>query len=193
MRNKPVVAAVAATLSVVAFSASSAYATPPFNLRAGLELSERGTRVAAGGPLVSEDFIVNGECIEASYAKLLNNDDPVDVIQVEPPVDDECKQGTLSGAIKYVALSDTGQALVVALPSLALTTAAGCVYDLTLLAGEFDVGPEAAAYVTGEATGLRSPASSKTCARTIRTGFNVGEYGQDSFLLTPSLVEGPKF
>jgi hypothetical protein len=188
MRIKTAMAAVVAVLSVLAVAASSAYAAPGINLRAGLELTERGTPVPAGGQVVSESFLVNGECLEASYGKLLNNGDPVDVVQVEAPVYDHCQQGTLSGGLKYVALSDTGTALVVAQPSLALTTPQGCVYDLTLLQGDFTIGDETVAYITGEATGLRSLASSRTCARTIKTGFSVGESGQDGFLLITELV-----
>jgi hypothetical protein len=184
---KATIAAAVAAFFVLALAAG-AYANPGIDLRAGLELTERGTPVPAGGPLVSESLIVNGECVEASYAKLLNNGDPVDVVQVEPPVYDRCQSGSLSGSLKYVALSDTGAALVVAEPALALTTPAGCVYDLTLLTGEFTIGDETVAYVTGEATGLRSGASSKTCARTIKTGFTVGESGQDGFLLITELT-----
>ncbi|HYB22388.1 MAG TPA: hypothetical protein VED41_01225 [Solirubrobacteraceae bacterium] len=193
MRIGTVMGVSVAAVALAAMAASSAYAVPPINLRAGLELTERGTPVAPGGQLVSENFIVNGECVEASYAKLLNNGDPADVIQVEPPVDVACQHGSISGGLSYVALSDTGQALVVA-PSLELTQPGPCVYDLTLLTGQFNVGPEAAAYVTGEATGVRNPwASRGSCARSIRTGFSVGEYGRDEEFLTPSLIEGHGF
>jgi hypothetical protein len=189
MRMKATILAAVAALFVLALAAS-AYAAPGINLRAGLELTERGTPVPAGGQVVSENLLVNGECLEASYGKLLNNGAPVDVVQVDPPVYDHCQSGSLSGGLSYVALSDTGSALVVAMPALALTTPAGCVYDLTLLAGEFTIGDETVAYITGEATGLRSPASSKTCARTIKTAFSVGESGQDGFLLITELTSG---
>lgn len=189
MRMKATIAAAVAALFVLALAAS-AYAAPGINLRAGLELTERGTPVAAGGPVVSESLIVNGECVEAAYAKLLNNSDPVDVVQVEGPVYDRCQSGSLSGGLRYVALSDTGSALIVAQPTLALTTPAGCVYELPVLQGEFTIGDETVAYVTGEATGWRSPASSRTCAPTIKTGFTDGISGTDGFLLITELTSG---
>jgi hypothetical protein len=192
MRMKATILAAVAVPFALALAAS-AYAAPGINLRAGLELTERGTPVPAGGQVVSESLIVDGECVEASYAKLLNNGDPVDVVQVEAPVYDRCQSGTLSGGLGYVALSDTGSALIVAQPSLELTTPAGCVYALPVLQGEFTIGDETVAYVTGEATGWRSFGSSRSCAPTIKTGFTDGVSGKDGFLLITELTSGFKF
>jgi hypothetical protein len=191
---KMAVAAFAAALSLAAVTTSGAYANQGINLRAGLELTERGTPVPAGGAVYNENFVLDGECHEESVGKLLNNGAPIDVIALGALTWDKCEQGSLSGAIKYMALSDTGTALIYTDPTLTLTTPGPCVYEFSLLQGQFPVGEGTGAYITGEATGYRNPrANGASCARTIHTEFTVGEFGADEFLLNTEPTSSPRF
>jgi hypothetical protein len=182
-----VMTALVAALSLAALTAVSAQAEI-VNLRAGLELTERGTPVSNGGAIYNENFVMNGGCLEASNGKLLNNGDPIDLIQLGALTYDRCEQGSLSGTIKYLGLTDTGTAYVYTEPGLTLTTAGPCVYKFGLLEGNFTIGDETVAYVSGTATGYRAQGSVASCASTMHTGFNVGEYGTDDFLLETGLT-----
>ncbi|HTW41912.1 MAG TPA: hypothetical protein VMD79_06335 [Solirubrobacteraceae bacterium] len=185
-------AAVVAVFSFAALGAGNTCAAP-FNLRHGLELSERGTPVPAGATVLNENFIVDGECLEESDGKLLNNDSPVDTLALEAPAYNNCQHGSLSGAPRFVTLSDTGEALVLTAPALSLTTAGPCVYEFGLLTGKFSVGEDTIAYVTGEATGIRSFQSSRSCALALHTEFAFVDLGADGFALDTELSDSPLF
>ncbi len=187
MRTRKVLVALVASLALGAVGAGGAQANF-VNWGAGLELTERGTPVANGGAIYNENFVIDGGCLEASNGKVLNNGAPIDLIQLGAPTYNRCEQGTLSGQIAYMGLTDTGTAIVYTEPGLTLTTPGPCVYRFGLLEGSFTIGDKTVVYVSGTATGYRSQGSSSSCASTMRTGFNVGEYGTNGFLLETSLV-----
>jgi len=195
MRSRMVVAAVVAALSLAAFAASDAYAGQLVNLRAGLELTEHGVPVPPGGTVIDENLMMTDECLEAANGKLLNNGDAVDLIQLGALWYDSCKDGgSLTGAIKYIGLSDTGAAVIYPEPAFTLTTPAGCVYKFGLLGGEFTIGDETVVYILGHATGaLDARASSRSCPSTLQTEYSIGEKGTDGLLLNTELTSAPKF
>ncbi|HYB24326.1 MAG TPA: hypothetical protein VED41_11040 [Solirubrobacteraceae bacterium] len=190
MRIKAAIGTVAAALACAGFGVSGAQARKGTEQIEALQLSERGTPVPAGATVVNENVILDGQCLQAAYAKVLSNDDPVDVLAVEPLAYSQCETGSeLSGQLKYVAFSNTGMALAVAQPAFVLSTPGPCVYEFSVLEGQLTVAPEAATYIVGEATGLRNAsASAGSCARRAHTEFTLGEWGADSFLLTPELT-----
>ncbi len=190
MRTRMVIATFVAALSLAAVTAGSAAANPIVNLRAGLQLTEQGTPVTPGGYVYNENFVINGECLEANTGKLLNNGDAVDLIQLGSLTYDRCQSGSLSGAIKYIGLTDTGVAYIYNEPGMTLTTPSSCVYDFGLLQGNFTIGDETVVYISGSATGWRDRHSPSSCASTLTTSFNVGEYGKDDLLLETALVSG---
>jgi hypothetical protein len=190
LRIKASIGTFVAVLALAGVAAGGAYAAGGGKLVEGLQLSERGTPVPSGAAVLNENFIVDGQCLQAATAKVLDNGDPVDVLQVEPLTYNQCEGGgALSGQLRYVALSETGMALAVAQPALVLNAPGPCVYEVSLLQGQFPIGVETAAYVVGEATGyLNAAASTAKCAHTIHTEFTVGEFGADGFLLNTELT-----
>jgi len=188
MKTRNVMVTLVVSLALLALTGGVAQANI-VNFGAGLKLTERGTTVPNGGAIYNENFVIDGGCLEASNGKLLNNNDPVDLIQLGAPTYDRCEQGTLSGAIAYLGLTDTGTAIAYTEPGLTLTTPGPCIYRFGLLEGSFTIGDETVVYVSGTAVGVRqAKGSSASCASTMRTGFNVGEYGRDGFLLETALT-----
>jgi hypothetical protein len=190
MRIKTALAAFVAAISFAAIAAGGANAAL-VNFSQGLELTENGAPLASGSAVTNEQLTIDGHCVQESPGKLLNNDGIADIMQFSAPNWTECQSGSVSGAVKYVALSDTGTAILYMEPMLALTTSTGCTYDFALVTGTFPDSIEA--YITGEAFGLRSFTSSHSCAPTLRTEFRAVELGSNIQPLGSELTNSPKF
>lgn len=190
MRMKTAVAAFAAAISFGALGASGANAAL-VNFSKGLQLTENGAPLASGSAITNEQLTIQGHCVQESPGKLLNNDGIGDIMQFGAPEWTECQNGSVSGAVKYVALSDTGVAILYMEPMMQLTTSTGCTYEYALLTGSFPDTIEA--YISGEATGIRSPKSSHSCALTLRTEFHAVELGANIAPLGSELISPPKF
>jgi hypothetical protein len=194
MRIKTAIGAFTAALAAIVVGLAPGVALAAPNLEEGLQLSERGVPVVPGAKVLSENFVLAGRCEQEAYGNVLNNEDPVDLVHVQPLAYNQCEPGDeLSGQIRWIAFSDSGNALVVAQPGLTLTTSGGCSYEIgllmgSLLVGGFNEGVETGAYVEGEATGFRTATSPSSCAHLLRTEFTVGEFGADEYLLNTELI-----
>ncbi len=192
MMIKRVVSVLALALALGAVSVGNAYAAGPPPFGAGLELTENGTP-ASPGAIVEDGQVILGSCVEDSLGKIVNNGDPVDLLQFGPPTYVRCEPDTLSGGVSIVALGDTGTALLLMFPTLTLTTPQPCVYQFAMLNGSFRVGtPYGGPYITGEATGsLNRSGSSASCARTLHTEFAAVEQDSEDQTFGAELTKSP--
>jgi hypothetical protein len=190
MKVKLVIVAMSAVLSLAALT-SSASAAGPINWREGLQLSELGTPVKPGAAVFNDQLILSN-CQVQSTAKLLNNDNPIDLLTAGATTYTYCEAGTVSSRFQLLELADNGTATIA--PDLTLTTPGPCVYFYPLLTGTFQIGGESIANVTGTGTGYRQRGSVSSCAPTITSPFESGLVGSvDDQALQTELVSKPAF